>query len=1258
MAANRKTVRQALSPAFLKQSPKREEIELFKKGLDALMCKINENELENHNKTFLKEFFNEIYCKNQFEINEYNDTKNKIRVDLAVKQKNKTFVEVLLEVKHPTKNKGEMLTKDNLNRKALYELLLYYMSERLNNNNKSLRHLVVTNLYEWFVFDAKDFYEIFYSDGTFRDTFSQYSKNQLEGDKTNYFYREIAPEMVAKVADKINFVHFDIRDYNNCDVDDDEFLALCKFFSPVHLLKRDVASDNNKLNKEFYNELLHILGLTETKAEGKIKIERKSNKNRDEGSLLELTIAQLETVDLSQIVETDNYPSLRYQTDNYPSLQFEIALSLVITWVNRILFLKLLEAQLLKYHSPSPTLPEREGDSPSIGGGWGEAAFLTTDKINAFSKLNTLFFQILAQTADKRPAYLQEFTKVPYLNSSLFEETEQEKVLKISALPNDVRLPMYEKSVLTGKANDALDYLLQFLNAYNFSGIQDVGENPDKLISAAVLGLIFEKINGYKDGSFFTPSFITMYMCRETIGRAVVQKFNDAKGWNCQTINDVHNHIGKNTEDIKEANRIFNTLRICDPAVGSGHFLVSALNEMIYLKSELGILADENFKTLNAYQIEIENDELTIKYNGEHFRYQPKNAESQRIQKTFFHEKQTIIENCLFGVDINPNSVKICQLRLWIELLKHAYYLDFKHADNADETDLRRLEEKNPCKSIQSASSACQNLQTLPNIDINIKCGNSLISRFDLADKYLNYAALQQKVKQATKKYKEWVSLYKTTHNKEAKRQIVKNIETEKAIFYQINNARDADYKNLQKLRNDLALHTQGFDFFAQTDEWSAKTTDLSEKIQKLEAAYNEKIRGCFEWRFEFPEVLDYDGNFTGFDVVIGNPPYGVLFSNTERNYFKHNYKTSVWRGESYLFFIERGLNLLKKSGLLNLIIPDTLLNLGFTQSSRELLLQNSKLKEVVGLPSNVFAAATVDTIILLTEKANFTNQFHSVNVNVKTFGKKHAIASIKEPPKEFTADSKDWFEQKAFNLQADNTESILLSKIEKSSNTISDIAEMFSGIKSYEVGKGKPAQTKKIKDEKPYTSEIQIDKSWQPFFDGKHIGRYQLLWKNNNWIKYGQWLAAPRDPENFEGEKILIRKITGKTLLATYIPDTSYCNTLLFVLKLKDKDYAYKSILGVLNSNLIGWYFRKKFQINDDDTFPQIMIRDIMQFPIPKITYEQQQPIIALVNQILSAKQEKPDADTAELEREIDGLVYGLYGLTEEEIGIIENKR
>jgi type II restriction/modification system DNA methylase subunit YeeA len=130
---------------------------------------------------------------------------------------------------------------------------------------------------------------------------------------------------------------------------------------------------------------------------------------------------------------------------------------------------------------------------------------------------------------------------------------------------------------------NALDYFFSFLEAYDFAseGSEDIQEDNKTLINASVLGLIFEKINGYKDGSFFTPGFITMYMCKETIRRAVVQKFNEVKNWNCQNFIDLYNKI----DDKKEANAIVNSLKICDPAVGSGHFLVSALNEIIAITS-------------------------------------------------------------------------------------------------------------------------------------------------------------------------------------------------------------------------------------------------------------------------------------------------------------------------------------------------------------------------------------------------------------------------------------------------------------------------------------------------------------------------------------------------------------------------------------------------------------------------------------------------------------------------------------------------
>ena len=281
---------------------------------------------------------------------------------------------------------------------------------------------------------------------------------------------------------------------------------------------------------------------------------------------------------------------------------FNVGLELCITWVNRLLFLKLLEAQLVKYH---------KGDRSYL--------FLNTAQVFDFDELGNLFFQVLAEVpSNRRNDLAEKFIKVPYLNSSLFERTELErKALDIGNLDNRLLFPLFPNTVLkdtSGKRKSGslttLQYIFEFLDAFDFTseGAAEIQYENKNLINASVLGLIFEKINGYKEGSFFTPGFVTMYMAKEAIQQTVIQKFNEVKGWACSNIEALYNRI----EDKREANAIINSITICDPAVGSGHFLVSALNELIAIKSELKVLIDRSGKTLRDYNIEVINDNLII----------------------------------------------------------------------------------------------------------------------------------------------------------------------------------------------------------------------------------------------------------------------------------------------------------------------------------------------------------------------------------------------------------------------------------------------------------------------------------------------------------------------------------------------------------------------------------------------------------------------------------------------------------------------
>ena len=472
----------------------------------------------------------------------------------------------------------------------------------------------------------------------------------------------------------------------------------------------------------------------------------------------------------------------------------------------------------------------------------------------------------------------------------------------------------------------------------------------------------------------------------------------------------------------------------------------------------------------------------------------------------------------------------------------------------------------------------------------------------------------------------------------------------------------------LSKVKGELFNLTNQQKLFEMSEKerkaWEKQVENLtgeSARLEKeIEAIKSNKIyEHAFEWRFEFPEVLDENGNFTGFDVVIGNPPYGVNFNKESGRQYEERFSTFNWRGESYILFIEKAIEILRYKGEFGFIMPDTLLNLGFTEKARLNILKKTKLREVILLPSNVFADATVDTILLFFQKTEGGTLFDGSEINVKTFNKKQSVENLEQPERKFTIPAKIWYIQRTFNVQSNFEELSILEKVDNTFPYLDKFSEMFSGIKVYEVGKGSPPQDEDIRNRKPFTSELRITNDWQPFFDGKHIGYYSLLWEDDNWIHYGPWLAAPRSAINFDDEKILIRKITGKTLIAHYIPYTSYCNTLLFVLKLNKSQakISYKALLGIINSGFIGWYFRRKFQISDEDTFPQIMIRDILQFAVPNESNSLTKKIEMLVSKIIDQKKQNPNADTGAPEAEIDQLVYKLYGLTDEEIKIVEGQ-
>ncbi|WP_223788781.1 DUF7149 domain-containing protein [Marinicella meishanensis] len=1267
------TVHRAINAALRKLKPHRKEFELFKKNLTELLSESNRDESEEHLKTLISDFLKNTYYSNKFAIN------TKDRNDLVIHngKSTKTSVAVIMEIKRQT-NITEMMRLDRLNTKALQELVLYYLRERITENNFELKQIIGTNLDEWFVFDAQEFEQLFARDKQLVEQFKQFENKQLSSTNTDFFYQEIASPKIEKVIPKIKFTHLKINDYSSSlktpnQKQERKLIRLFRFFSPEHLLKLPFENDSNNLDKGFYSELLHIIGLAENKKKGKKIIERAKSGTRHSGSLLENAITQIDSMDkLSRLPNR-----LQYGEQENQQL-FGVGLELCITWINRILFLKLLEAQLLSYHKRDKAYQ-----------------FLSFDKIKNYDDLEKLFFRVLAKKQQDRTEEINKiFRNVPYLNSSLFEPVEIEHLtLSIGNLEDNLSLPILSNTVLkdtNGKkrqgALNAIEYLFEFLNAYDFSseGSENIQEDNKTLINASVLGLIFEKINGYKDGSFFTPGYITMYMSKEVLRKAVVNKFNQKKGWSCKNFTDLHNHI----DDYPEANQIINSLTVCDPAVGSGHFLVSSLNEIIAIKSELKLLCDRHGRRLKNYDVKVINDDLVVTdEDNELFSYNPNSEESQRIQETLFNEKQTIIENCLFGVDINPNSVKICRLRLWIELLKNAYY------KNATE------------------------LETLPNIDINIKCGNSLISRFAL-DADLKKALKQSKYDIIS--YRAAVSTYRNATDKSQKRAMRELIDEIKNNFQSEINKNSKDFRDLRKFQGQLVALTQQVDVFADSlakqRDTNKKITELTQKSKKLEAKLeaiknNAIYRNAFEWRFEFPEVLDNAGNYQGFDVVIGNPPYMRVqeIKKTQPDakiYYEKTYQSAQGAYDLANLFFEKAVMLAHKHAHNAYIMPHKFLNSSSASVFRDYLTEGQYISKISHFGANmIFEDAITYTAIVQFNKTE-SNGFEFLRApfksNVEDFLNEQA--KYRKVSYQEIQTAAELYGTNQWILFETQSESNAFQKIYNNSTKIEKLFDsIFVGLQT---SRDALYILNKIDDDlfevpltgKTYKLETDLLK---PFLMGKDIARFaklsthkyvffpyhihgqkaQIIPLNEIATKYPithqyisdheqefksresekfkdkeHWHAYiyPKNLTQFEQPKLTSMEICSKYPNVTINTDNYYHATTIYSwVKRNDTLESYEFFLAIANSQLLWWFLK-----NTGDTLQgdarRMKTNYLNTFPVPDdVSEETENHIVEQVKAIMQAKNQ--GKNTSKMEADLNSSVNELYGLNEHEIIAIE---
>ncbi|EAI2655539.1 TPA: Eco57I restriction-modification methylase domain-containing protein [Campylobacter jejuni] len=1235
------------NPYYRKKQIIQNEFDIFNKALMQYLERLESSQSENEDylvANALSPFLTMLNFKTHIKTKQ----KGKSEIDLSIsKDEFSKDLEVLIEAKKP--NSKEFITHTKVNSKALHETILYYFRNR--EYSFSLKFIIITDFYKFYIFKISEFEELFYKNPSFKKLFEEFcNPNSLFKGNTEEFYKEVA-KLIENSKENLKGFLIDLTFLK--DKQKSNFKNLASIYKTFHrdfLLSEFNPNDANSLNNAFYKELLYILGLCESKQNSKLIIAKSEESKEEQGTFY--------TAINSKLKEEN----------------FETILKLLILWLNRILFLKLIESNLVRFN-----------DDKNL-------KFLNFKKIPDFDKLSELFFEVLAKEKSTRKK--SEFAYLPYLNSSLFEKQSIENTLEISSLSNDLKLFYYKNTVLKDDKCKAkkgqvglLEYLFEFLDSFDFGSDDEQSEilSQKELISSSVLGNVFEKLNGYKEGSFYTPSFITSYMCKESITKVVLDKFNAQFDLDAKNINELRKSLRK--EDKKAQKELLNSIKICDPAVGSGHFLVSALNVMLSIYDELNLFNEE-------FYLEVQNDEILItNHKGEFIKYKrPKTPKDKAhlIQQELFHTKKDIIENNLFGVDINPNSCEITKLRLWIELLKHSFYQSFDDGNYHD-------------------------LKTLPNIDINIKCGNSLVSYFETGKSLSHYPNIKErmgKYKRIVKDYKEGFYTDKSHINQEIKNLKIsfKNFCFADKFKKEMKGFNDKCEKYSKKYGNFLAVDDENLKFFVSAnltlfdfDEKEA-TKEFANLKKEYDNIFNLESNHPFEWRFEFPEILDDDGNFKGFDLIIGNPPYIRQEEIKElKNTLSKNYKVYKGTADIYTYFYELGFNVLKENGILSFITSNKYTRAGYGEALREFLLKNTCILKYIDLNGiKVFDSATVDTSILSFEKIKIKeNTFKYLSLNnelLKNYD--FEISAIKE----FLNISQNSLSKESFAFNDESTNA-LKTKIEKLGTPLKDWhgLNINYGIKTglneafiiTTEKKDEILANCKDEDEKERTAKLI-----RKMLRGRDIKRYRYEWAglwvinthNGYKSKNGEKVEAiniehypslkkhfdefypqlekrsdkgltPYNLRNcayieeFEKEKIVWNPVSGEYLFS-YIKEHIFFNNSLFMMTLDV--FSLKYILAFMNSNCYKWLITLKTNLIQTGSYAYGAKDKIERLPIPKINSKNEKlanELINLVDEILKVKEQDKNANTQELENKTNSLVYKLYNLTEEEIKIIENK-
>lgn len=759
--------------------------------------------------------------------------------------------------------------------------------------------------------------------------------------------------------------------------------------------------------------------------------------------------------------------------------------------------------------------------------------------------LEPMFFGLLNTKLEDRSSaplvngvgvkYIPNADEIPYLNGGLFQ---QEKIDEVESV---FPAGMFQS-------------LFDFFDSYNFTIDENDPNDAEVGVDPEMLGKIFENLlEDNKDkGAFYTPKEIVRYMCQESLTAYLQTGIDDAEVKehiaNFVKTNDVEELGGASSELAMSIDRKLIDVKICDPAIGSGAFPMGLLRELYACRKSIEIFEEDNAADI----------------------------------------KRHIIQNNIYGVDIEKGAVDIARLRFWLALI---------------------IDEKEP--------------MPLPNLDFKIMQGNSLLESYKGVD--LDVTSKKLKTGKDTKKTRGVLSLgFEETDVQKIIQDLVKS-------YFSI-----TDHTLRAQRRQQIDKYVK--DYIKVCAEGNHEVQDA---VDELEIPNDQ----FFLWHTYFADVFEKGG----FDIVIGNPPYGVSI--------KDDYRKAVVASlgnvpdyEIYYYFIVLAAPLLKEKGIMSYIIPNTFLFNTFAKHFREMLVEKWNVLEILDCTKfPIFESAVVRNAINLFQK----DSEGSKQVGYRNTANVTSFSDLLEREREFMTVESLLTMNQNWGLAYFLPTSIrnVVNLISSSPLAVKDFfPEISQGLIAYDKYKG---QSEEIIKSRAYHSFVYKDglKKW---LWGEDVTRYNLTWNGKEYIDYCNGIANPRNPSFFVGKRMLVREITNPSIFAALIEIEAYNDPSIIIVK-ESRDYPIEILVGIMNSKLATFFHFNHSPKATKGAFPKILVQDIKEFPLPKVNSDERKILMRLVDNVTTIKKRKSIADTSALENQIDFLVYHLYGLTYDEVLIVD---